>query len=102
MLKIVSKTYKSIINDNYKHKIYKENTTTCYGSVVPSNIVDSKALVLVIQYGKNIEKKVDDEFVKNIMEKEYFLTELIKQMENEISNILDTKCKVLIKTLSEE
>ena len=97
IVEIVKNTYKDIINDNYKHNEYKEKTTTCYGSVIPSNIVDSDTLVLCIHYGKNTNKLDDKAFMDNYKKKREFLNSIIEEMQNSLSNELGIKVKVLVR-----
>lgn len=96
LLKIVQETYSDVINDNYKHNEYKEDTTTCYGPIIPSNIVNSKSLVLVIQYGRNNKSYTDEEFLINQLKKKQFIRDIAEKMEKEITKILGIESKVLI------
>ena len=98
LLKIVEETYKDVINDNFKHRKYKDETTTCYGTEIPSNIVNSKALVLVIQYGKNTKSYKDEEFLINKLEKQKYLEEISNRIAESVMKSLETKVKVIIRT----
>lgn len=97
LIEIVKNTYKDVINDNYKHGEYKQNTTTCYGSVIPDNIVASNSLVFCIHYGKNNIKLEKEDFLNNYKEKRTFLDNLKQDMEMNLSKELNINVKILIR-----
>ena len=96
-LDIIKRTYKNVINDNYKHGEYKKNTTTCYGNVTPDNILPSDSLVFCIHYGKNNKKLDKVGFLENYKQKNEFLNNLKNEMEDKISKKLDVDVKILIR-----
>lgn len=97
LIEIVKNTYKDVINDNYKHGEYKQNTTACYGSVIPDNIVASNSLVFCIHYGKNNIKLEKEAFLNNYKEKRTFLDNLKQDMEINLSKELNINVKILIR-----
>ena len=98
LLNIVKNTYKEVIKDNYKHNKYVENTNTCYGSFIPSNIVPADSLVFCIRYG-NDDVELNEESIINYMNKKEWLKSLTKEIENTISNELGINVRVLIRNI---
>ena len=96
-INLIETTFRDVINDNYRHDKYLDNTNACYGSFIPSNIVDSKSLVLCIQYGKNTTKYTDEEYLKNRKMKQIFLDNLKNRIRLDFSDILDINTTVLIR-----
>lgn len=100
MFKMVEETFRDVINDNYKYEQYHDSTTTCYGSNVPRNIVNSKSLVIVLQYGKNKRTYTKDEFIINQYKKQEYLKNIISDIEGYVSNIINAPTKVLIRRMA--
>lgn len=93
----IERTYRDVINDNYKHGKYVEKTTTCYGAFIPDNIVNSNALAICIQYGKNNKKYSDKEYLDNLKLKRFFLDNLSIEMKIDIMQSLKVETVILIR-----
>lgn len=97
LLQIVEGSYKEVMVDNFRHGQYKQDTTTCYGHLIPANIVSSRALVFVIQYGKNVENLSKEDFKENQKQKDEFLKQIAYEIETTSASILGVEIKVLIR-----
>ena len=97
IINFIERTYKDVINDNYRHGKYVDNTNTCYGAFIPDNIVDSKLLAICIQYGKNNKQYSDKEYLKNSKLKNVFLKNLAMELKIDFKENLNMDIAVLIR-----
>ena len=70
--------------------------------MIPSNIVPSDYLVIVIAYDDNDSSISDEEYLLNIDKREQFIGEISKKIESEVSFKLGINTKVLIRLFVDE
>lgn len=102
LIYIVSSTFHDVVIDNYRRGEYFSEAKSCYGSVIPSNIVPSDYLVIVIAYDDNDSSISDEEYLLNIDKREQFIGEISKKIESEVSFKLEINTKVLIRLFVDE
>ena len=97
LIDLVDRTYKEVIFDNFNNGNYQDNVSkVCYGSLIPSHMVDNNALVFKIYFGKNKIDLSGQEFIE-LTEKQYdFLDNIANKIKEDIRNKLNTNCEVLI------
>ena len=100
MQKFVERTYKDVIKNNYHKGEYTDKKySVCYGAAIPSNFAYNDELVLKILYSKNKIKLADNDFLKNMREKEKFLNEIIMLLKQEVLTRLGISCSVLVEKI---
>ncbi len=98
VLEVVKKTYPEIIRDNYRRGVYEETSTTCYGAMIPKNIIDSRNLVIVFHCGKNENIVRGKEFIENLKAQKFFIQEFSRTFERKLVGKLPVLVTVLEKT----
>ena len=98
VLEVVKKTYPEIIRDNYRRGVYEDATTTCYGAMIPKNIIDSKNLVIAFHCGKNENIVRGKEFMENLKAQKFFIQEFSRTFERKLIGKLPVLVTVLEKT----
>lgn len=97
---MIERTYKNVIKRNYFDGKYTDGINkVCYGYVRPDNFCDDDAIVLKIYYSKNTVLFTDEEFLKNIKDKELFLQSLSENIISDVKNKLNINCNILIEKI---
>lgn len=101
IMNLIENTYKEIIKDNFRNNEYtNEVYRVRYGnSSKETNFIPNNNIVFKILYSKNNKKYSNEEYIKNMKDKREFLNNIIEEISEEIKNILDIDCSIIVEKL---
>jgi len=104
LLNMVERTYRTVITDNFINGIYKEKGIMVMYSLpgvdaLLSNAFDNDTLVFNLRYGKNPVQMSDQEYIKNLEDKDAFI-EKIKETEiAKLGEVMGCKAGLIVVTI---
>ena len=101
LLKIVERTFKDVIDNNFVAGEYKEDFVISYGPANPLTFAKSNDFVINIQYGFNTTKMTDEEYNENLKKKKELIAKIKENIILDL-NGLGVNIKIFIRNINDD